>query len=232
MTGASGVGLSGAGTLRPMGTRIVHVMRHGQVLNPHKVLYGRLPGFGLSELGHRMAGEMAQFWQDKPLTHLRSSPLQRALETMTPSAQRHPHLDVVVDERLIEAANLFEGRDFSSPVRAVLTPRLLPHLWNPLRPSWGEPYPQLVHRMRAAVFDAAEAAGEGGQALLVSHQLPIWTLRRAVEGLPLPHDPRRRQCALVSVTSFTLRDGDITAVDYREPAGHLVPRNRRWRVGT
>ena len=64
----------------------VHVMRHGQVENPGGVLYGRLPGYGLSELGRQMAQRMATYWQDVPLTHLRCSPLQRAQETMAPTA--------------------------------------------------------------------------------------------------------------------------------------------------
>ena len=57
---------------------IVHVQRHGQVENPDGVLYGRIPGYGLSELGHRMAARLAEHWADVPLTHLRCSPLQRA----------------------------------------------------------------------------------------------------------------------------------------------------------
>ena len=88
---------------------VVHVMRHGQVHNPDGVLYGRLPGFGLSGLGHQMAARLAGHWDGVALTHLRCSPLQRAQETLAPTAALFPQLEVVTDERLTEAGNLFEG---------------------------------------------------------------------------------------------------------------------------
>ena len=213
---------------------VVHVMRHGQVHNPDGVLYGRLPGFGLSGLGHQMAARLAGHWDGVPLTHLRCSPLQRAQETLAPTAALFPQLEVVTDERLTEAGNLFEGKVFGPDNRALRDVRMIRHVLNPLRPSWGEPYREIVARMRAAMKDAAAAAGPGGQALVVSHQLPIEMARRDAEGKTLVHDPRRRRCTLVSVTSFTFRNGFVTAIDYAEPAQDLLPsrRGRRFRVGT
>ena len=213
---------------------VVHVMRHGQVHNPDGVLYGRLPGFGLSGLGHQMAARLAGHWDGVPLTHLRCSPLQRAQETLAPTAALFPQLEVVTDERLTEAGNLFEGKVFGPDNRALRDVRMLPHVLNPLRPSWGEPYRDIAVRMRAALQDAAVAAGPGGQALVVSHQLPMEIARRDAEHRFFAHDPRRRRCTLASVTSFTFRDGFITAVDYAEPAQDLLPtkRGRRFRVGT
>lgn len=212
----------------------VHVMRHGQVENPGGVLYGRLPGFGLSDLGRQMADRMAEHWRDVPLTHLRCSPLQRAQETLAPTARLHPHLEITTDERVIEADNRFEGKVFGGSNKALRDPRMFWHMRNPLLPSWGEPYKEVAERMHAAIRDAAVAAGPGGQALVVSHQLPIWIARSAAEGRPLAHDPRRRRCTLCSVTSFTVRDGVITAVDYAEPVADLLPavRGRRFKVGT
>ena len=63
--------------------------------------------------------------------------------------------------------------------------------------------------------------------MIVSHQLPIWMLRSHAEGRSLVHDPRRRQCRLASVTSFTLVDGRLARVDYAEPAGDLLPPKKR-----
>ncbi len=213
---------------------VVHLMRHGQVHNPEGVLYGRLPGFGLSELGHEMAARLADHWDGVPLTHLRCSPLQRARETLAPTAELFPQLDVVIDERVTEAANAFEGKVFGADNKALRDVRMIRYVLNPLRPSWGEPYREIAARMRAALVDASAAAGPGGQALVVSHQLPIEMVRRDAEGRPLVHDPRRRRCTLASVTSFTFRDGFVTAVDYAEPAKDLLPpkRGRRFRVGT
>ncbi|WP_296138132.1 histidine phosphatase family protein [uncultured Tessaracoccus sp.] len=213
----------------------LHVLRHGQVHNPEGLLYGRLPGFGLSELGHRMAERMAEHFADVELTHLRCSPLQRARETMRPTEAQHPELDCVVDDRLIEAANVFEGKVFGEHNRALFDPRMAWHVRNPLRPSWGEPYRSIAARMLAAFADAARAAGPGGTALLVSHQLPIYIARRAVEGRSFVHDPRRRGTTLCSVTTFTYVDGLPVGVRYAEPVADLLPESttaRKFRVGT
>lgn len=202
---------------------VVHLVRHGQVHNPDGILYGRLPGYGLSEIGRTMAQRLGEHFADAPLTHLRCSPLQRARETMAPIAAGHPELEVITDDRVIEAANYFEGSNFGRYNQKLLIPTNLWQLRNPLKPSWGEPYPSIVARVRAAMGDAAEAAGDGGQALIVMHELPIWISRLAAEGRSLVHDPRKRQCRLASVTSFTLIDDRIVAVDYAEPAADLIP---------
>lgn len=202
---------------------LVHVCRHGQVFNPDHVLYGRQPGFGLSDLGKQMAERLGEYFADAPITHLRVSPLQRARETMAPIAARHPDLELIVDPRIIEAANALEGQSFGRYNQRLLLPSNLRHLYNPLRPSWGEPYPHIVERMHAAIKDAAESAGAGGRAVLVSHELPIWMARRAAEGRSLVHNPANREARLASVTTFTLVEGRIAQVEYAEPAGDLVP---------
>jgi broad specificity phosphatase PhoE len=198
-------------------------MRHGQVDNPRGVLYERLPGFHLSDLGRAMVAQAAGFFADLPITHLRCSPLERAQESMAPIAALFPQLGVVTDARLIEAGNLFTGQIMGSSAQAARSPRNWRYLTNPLRPSWGEPYAEIAQRMTAGLLAAAEAAGEDGQAGVVSHQLPIWVARLRAEGRHLWHDPRRRVCTLASVTSFHIHDGAIVDIDYAEPAGHLLP---------
>jgi broad specificity phosphatase PhoE len=198
-------------------TAIVHLVRHGEVDNPERVLYGRLPGFGLSEAGRLMAKAAADYLAGRDVTVLRSSPLQRALETAEPIAAGFG-LPVEADERLIEPWNHFEGMRFGVGDGALRQPRHWIYLRNPFRPSWGEPYREVAARVMAAVKDAALEA-DGHEAVCVSHQLPIWVTRRRVEGRPMWHDPRRRQCALGSVTSLTFSDGKISSVQYAEPSG-------------
>lgn len=212
-----------------MSQTIVHVLRHGEVENPDHVLYGLLPGYHLSERGRAMADLVAEYLADTPLTHLRCSPLERAQETMAPIAASRPDLPITIDERVIEARNVFAGRVFGAKNSALKDPRMWWHLRNPLRPSWGEPYASIVARMRATIADAATAAGPDGQALIVSHQLPIWMARSDAEGRRLAHDPRSRQCALASLTSFTLVEGHVVRVDYAEPAADLLPAKRASR---
>jgi broad specificity phosphatase PhoE len=196
---------------------IVHLVRHGEVENPGRVLYGRLPGFHLSAEGRVMAKAAADFLAGRDVTLLRSSPLERAVETAEPFSAQFG-LEVEIDERLIEPWNHFEGMRFGVGDGALRQPRHWHHLWNPFRPSWGEPYAEIEARMRAAMSDAAQAA-RGHEAVCVSHQLPIEVARRSVEGRKLWHDPRRRVCALASVTSVSFRSGQIVGMSYAEPAG-------------
>lgn len=200
---------------------VVHLVRHGEVHNPQGLLYGRLPEYYLSEVGQQMALRVAEHLRDADVAHLRCSPLERAQQTMEPIAEFFG-LPVVTDGRVIEADNLLEGRHVT--LRAsVRSPRTMWLFRNPLRPTWGEPYREVVARMRLAMRDAAEAAA-GREAVIVSHQLPIWMARSAAEGRRFAHDPRRRECALASITSFTYLAGRVTKVDYAAPAIDLLRR--------
>ncbi|GAA2416873.1 histidine phosphatase family protein [Streptomyces glaucosporus] len=204
---------------------VVHLMRHGEVENPEGILYGRLPGYHLSELGRRMAERVAEHLADRDITHVVASPLERAQETAAPIAKVHG-LEVASDERLIEAENIFQGKTFGVGDGALRRPANWPHLRNPFRPSWGEPYIDQVVRMMAAL-EAARDAARGHEAVCVSHQLPIWTVRSFVERRRLWHDPRRRQCTLASLTTFTFVGDRIVSVGYTEPARDLVPPHLR-----
>lgn len=209
----------------------VHLVRHGEVFNPDRVLYGRLPGFGLSELGRQMADGVAEWFvhranrlQRQPAI-VASSPLERAQQTAAPIAAAFGK-KLETEPNLIEAENDFEGM---SNVAATLksTPSLWPKLRNPARPSWGEPYIQQVQRMVEVVQRSRDVAvdvlGPGAEAILVSHQLPIWVTRLATEGRPLMHDPRQRECTLTSVTSLVFEAGrERPRVEYHEPNAHLL----------
>jgi broad specificity phosphatase PhoE len=198
-------------------TAIVHMVRHGEVDNPAGILYGRIPGYHLSEAGRVMAKAAADFLGGRDVTVLRSSPLERALETAEPIAAEFG-LEIQVDDRLIEPWNYFEGMRFAVGDGALRKPRHWIHLRNPFRPSWGEPYRQVAARVLGAATDAAQAAA-GHEAVLVSHQLPIWVAREAAGGRRLWHDPRRRQCALGSVTSLMFAGSKIIGMSYAEPSG-------------
>jgi broad specificity phosphatase PhoE len=202
-------------------TTVVHLLRHGEVHNPGKILYGRLPGFRLSDGGEAMADTAARWFAGRDVTHLVSSPLQRAQQTAAPIAEALS-LPVEIDDRLIEAGNAFEGLKVGVGDGALRMPQHWWKLRNPFRPSWGEPYVEIAARMLAAV-EAARDAARGHEAVLVSHQLPIWTVRMHLEGRRYVHDPRRRQCALASVTSVAY-DGDrFLGISYAEPAGATDP---------
>jgi broad specificity phosphatase PhoE len=207
-------------------TTTVHVLRHGEVFNPTGVLYGRLDGYRLSERGRAMAERVAAHLSGRDgqprrdVVHVVASPLQRAQETAAPIAGAFG-LDVATDPRLIEAGNHFEGLTFGVGDGSLRQPRHWRFLWNPFRPSWGEPYREQVARMLAAITAARDSA-LGHEAVVVSHQLPIWVTRSALEGRRLWHDPRKRECSLASLTSITWSGDDVT-IGYTEPAADLLP---------
>jgi broad specificity phosphatase PhoE len=197
---------------------LIHLVRHGEVFNPDHVLYGRIPGFGLSDLGKLMAKESADSKIGHPITRLYASPLQRTQESAAPWAQNFG-LEINTDDRLIEPWNDFEGTA-GFGAKALRDPRLWPKLRNPFKPSWGEPYLSIAARMLVVIEDAWSAT-ESGEVVLVSHQLPIWMAHRKLAGERLFHDPRRRRCSLSSITTF-VRSGDTFAeVDYQDPAAAL-----------
>ncbi|SDD04824.1 Broad specificity phosphatase PhoE [Mycolicibacterium neoaurum] len=197
----------------------VHVMRHGEVHNPEKVLYGRLPGYNLSERGRLQAQAAADWLAAHDITYVVASPLERAQQTAAPIAASHG-LDIDTDDDLIESWNDFEGKRVAPGDGALRDPRNWPRLRNPRKPSWGEPYDEIAPRMTAAMHRARVKA-EGHEAVCVSHQLPVETLRRAMTGrslahLPLPHS---RLCNLSSITSFTFDDDRLIRWSYTEPWG-------------
>jgi broad specificity phosphatase PhoE len=200
---------------------VIHLLRHGEVHNPTGVLYGRLPGFHLSALGVKMAERAAEFFADHDIAAVIASPLERAQETATPIATRLG-LPLGSDPRLVEASNVFQGKTFGIGDGSLRHPGVWKYLVNPFKPSWGEPYVELAARMHAAAEDARDLV-RGHEAVLVSHQLPIWIARLAAERRRFAHDPRRRQCSLASVTSLHYLGDRLDRVVYAEPSADLLP---------
>lgn len=197
------------------GSKQLHLVRHGEVYNPDRVLYGRLPDFHLSDAGRGMARSAAEHVKslDRRVGALFSSPLERAQESSEPFTEV---FDLVpeIDIRLIEPTNVFEGTQMR---RSLMNPMNWWHLRQPALPSWGEPYTSIAERM-LGVMDEAWNAATDIDVVMVSHQAPIWITHLRVAGLPLRHDPRTRRCALSSVTSFE-RVGDVwREVGYAAPA--------------
>ena len=218
-----------------MAATTIHLMRHGEVHNPAGVLYGRLPGYHLSDRGQAMAERVAAYLSGEHVPadggepHERAdvvavfaSPMERAQETAVPVAEAFG-VEIRTDERLIEAENKFQGLTVGVGDGALRHPRHWALLLNPMRPSWGESYLAQVKRMLEAVAAARDVA-RGHEAVLVSHQLPVWVTRRSLSGQRLWHDPRLRECALASLTSLRYDEEDrLLGIHYTEPAADLLP---------
>lgn len=208
--------------LEPVPADQIHLVRHGEVFNPQRVLYGRLDGFGLSDLGRDMAQAAADDLaaREREVAVLIASPLQRTRQSAEPIAAAFG-LEPAIDGRVIEPENRFEGMKMHGRESALRDVRNWPFLVNPWEPSWGEPFRDIAARMLHAMDDAWRSA-DGGDVVIVSHQLPIWMVHRRVTGRSLSHDPRRRRCALSSITTFERRGDRFAEVGYRDPAGGLA----------
>ena len=197
----------------------VHLVRHGEVYNPKKILYGRMPGYHLSSRGNSMAVATSKFFRGRDVVYLAASPLERAQETARPIAEvTGCEVDTLDD--VIESLNTFEGLRTKGLRSALWNPRRWPLLVNPLEPSWGEPYEQIAERMLGSI-ERARTAAAGHEAILVSHQLPIVMVQRTVLGQRLPHAPWNRKCALASVTSLLFEDNQVTDIFYSSPAQEI-----------
>jgi len=201
---------------RTLATTTIHLVRHGHVENPNRVLYGRLPGFPLSARGRGQAKLLAAYFAKSPIAAVVASPLERAQETAEPIAATHG-LEVRTDPRLIEASNVFEGAAGNLAWYILRHPKTWRALRSRREPSWGERNVDLAARVEEAI-GAARAEFEGKEVVLVSHQAPIWVARLALEQRRLHHYPQQRRCALASVTTLTYEDGKLVAIDYAEPA--------------
>lgn len=195
---------------------LIRLVRHGEVHNPDGILYGRIPGYHLSELGHRMADAAAASLEGHPVTALWASPLQRTQESAQPWADRFG-LPITTDERLIEPTNWFEG---TTVRRELRNPKAWAKLANPVKPGWGEAFTLVRGRMLSVIEDAWRAV-DGGEVVMVSHQMPIVTVQRTVAGKPLFHNPARRRCSLSSITTLARQGERFVEVDYQEPAKAL-----------
>ncbi len=141
----------------------LHLVRHGEVDNPTRVLYGRLPHFHLSDAGQHMARAAAEHVAalGRDVEALRCSPLERAQESAAPFAERF-RLEPVLDERVIEPTNVFEGTRMS---RSLRNPFNWWHLRQPSLPSWGEAYASIADRMLDAMNELASRMQEAVQGI-------------------------------------------------------------------
>ena len=220
------------GKVAKMPATTIHFVRHGKVENPGHLLYERLPGFHLSELGVRMAQATAHYIAVSPqlntVSAVYSSPLERTRETAgeileslnsVRGLRGEEPLELQTDERLIEARNEFRGKRIGFGEGALWKNgnwKLVRNLW---KPSWGESYQSIAHRMQDFALEKV-AEYPGKQIVVVSHESPIWSYRHMLETGHPEHNMLLRHTALASITSITYdcNTGKIMSITYADPA--------------
>ena len=133
----------------------LYLIRHADVENPNKVLYGHLDGFQLSALGRAQAAALGDQLQSEDLSRIVSSPLDRAVETAR-----------LINERLARPALLesdpeLREAEFSRYLQG------LPYWQVPLRrPLW------FVHKARRGLVPGDESIDKlGGRVLSVVRRM-------------------------------------------------------------
>jgi broad specificity phosphatase PhoE len=159
--------------------RHVHLVRHGEVENPHGVSYGRLPGYQLSATGVKQIKITGDYLRSVcgDLRAFHTSPLERAQESAAILAERLDEAPTV-EPNLIEIASWRDGLP-----RRVAPLTYLRRFLDPQARAVSERPREVVQRMRDVVHRAlalTEATADGS-AVLVSHQAPIWFARVAFE---------------------------------------------------
>ena len=192
----------------------IHLVRHGEVENPKGVIYGRLPGYNLSERGRRQAEAAGEHLARRDVGVIWASPLERAQETAQAIAAHHS-VEITTDDRLIESGTTLEGLG-KSVAAFMRSPR---HWWalrNPLTPSWGETFADIKARMMAAIEEAVRTAG-GREVVVVTHQTPVLVARAALNKRRGPPWIGGVSCTTGSVTSLEIEEGRVLAAAYFAP---------------
>jgi broad specificity phosphatase PhoE len=211
----------------------IHLVRHGDVHNPQRVLYGRLPGFSLSDAGRAQAAQAAEYLRSRRFAGalVVTSPLERARETAEIVhqgllAEARGPIELRVDERLIEAGSWREGLPYAFDAAAAAA--FLERIGDRSARPKDEPPRAIALRMRAAVLGAIDATEDDNEVILVSHQSPIRLGLVALEhemGTPgerwrtrvFPWALARGACDYASVTTLAFEGSRLKPIRYWAP---------------
>ena len=92
-----------------MNPTCIHLVRHGEVHNPQKILYGRLPRFRLSANGRRQAAAAGHFLSRLPVQAVYTSPMLRARQTAGEILTCFPQQKLRTSRLLNEVCTAYEG---------------------------------------------------------------------------------------------------------------------------
>lgn len=156
----------------------IYLVRHGAVQNPDQVIYGRMPGFPLSEEGRQQAHRLGAHLSGKNIAAIYASPLARTRETAGIISSFHKNIEILFDERLLEVHSPgLEGKPFAD---------FAAEEWNFYKPGYiarygGERLGDIWRRMQAFLTEAAKKH-KGQKIVAVSHGDPIMIVQTKHRG--------------------------------------------------
>ncbi len=196
----------------------VFLIRHAEVENPRRLLYGHLPGFPLSQRGREQAIELGRRLHDSGIRRIVHSPLTRAVETADLINEQLPLPVELISEPALREA------EFSRYLQGV------PFWQIPMRrPLW------FVHKARRGLLPGDESVRTlGGRVLavmtdtaarhpgepfaIVSHADPLQAAWVLMDGRPeTEREMYRKQVAKAAMLQVDVNDdGRVLAVNYLE----------------
>ena len=133
----------------------LYLIRHADVENPHRLLYGHLDGFQLSALGRAQSAAVGERLRHEDVRRIVHSPLARAVETARLINER------LEPPALLESDTELREAEFSRYLQGI------PYWQIPLRrPLW------FVHKARRGLVPGDESVGRlGGRVLEVARRM-------------------------------------------------------------
>jgi len=186
---------------------VIYLVRHGDVHNPDRVLYERLAGFRLSELGRQQASLLGKFLSSKSITTLYASPLERTRETAGILASYHKNLPIVFDERIIEISTPARGRSMEELAREGWNFYKKEHI-----AQGGERLSDVWRRMQHFFNDALKKH-QGEEIVIVSHGDPIMISTVKHQGRPLSMKAIRGEDYVQTARGFELVFEELRAIE-------------------
>lgn len=199
---------------------LVSFVRHGRVHNPGRVLYGRLPRFGLAAEGLAEARGAGLALAGAPLAAVFTSPQLRARQTARAIAAHHPGLQPRVSRLLQEVLTPYQGRPLAE------TEAVGDDLYAGAGPGFETPAD--VARRVLRFVDRVRRRYPGGQVVAVTHGDPLAFLLMAVAGLPL-EPGRKASLHRLGVTDGYPATGSVATLSFRP--GAAAPRLSYRRPG-
>ena len=199
----------------------LYLVRHCDVANPHGVLYGYLPGFGLSAKGLSQAESLGQRLGGQPVRVIRTSPLERARQTTSIIARHLDNPEVVVDDDLVEARFGL----YLQGIRYAEVPWRRPlwwvHMVYPGLLRRDERVGAMAGRVERSLERLLESVGDG-TGVCVSHGDPIqafWITYLHRHPWALHH----LQCAKGGLLALDYESGKLVKVTYVPPQVAAAP---------
>lgn len=168
-----------------MTTKIFFV-RHGEINNPNKILYGRLQRFGLSKKGKEQIAKTAQILKKNKISAIYSSPLLRTKQSAK-IISNFLHLPIHCSDDLLEIKSPMEGKPIEYIYSNTVNYNVFASEANSIA---GETIGGVAKRMLRFI-DTIRKNYAGKNIVAVTHGDPIMIVKAIMEGLPLQIDSLR-----------------------------------------